>query len=176
MFLVNSRLGRFTAAYSHKHSFSRSYGVILQSSLAIVLSLTLGFSPHLPVSVCGTDTTSIPRAFSRLFTYASGATNALDILYSVSARLNCGGYGFSTVCASATHSCLTLASGLPWADEPAPGNLRFSAITILTQFSLLIPAFSLVYLPTAPFGTASSNIQRSPTPRINTQPKLRLYA
>ena len=27
-------------------SFSLSYGVILQSSLAIVLSLTLGFSPH----------------------------------------------------------------------------------------------------------------------------------
>ena len=46
MFLVNSRLGRFSAAHSHEHSFSRSYGVILQSSLAIVLSLTLGFSPH----------------------------------------------------------------------------------------------------------------------------------
>ena len=176
MFLINSRLSLFTATHLRGLPLSLSYGVNLPSSLTTLLPLALGFSPHLPVSVCGTDTTSIPRAFSRLFTYASGATNALDILYSVSARLNCGGYGFSTVCASATHSCLTLASGLPWADEPAPGNLRFSAITILTQFSLLIPAFSLVYLPTAPYGTASSNIQRSPTPRINTQPKLRLYA
>ena len=33
---------------------SRSYGVILPSSLTIVLSLTLGFSPRPPVLVCGT--------------------------------------------------------------------------------------------------------------------------
>ena len=54
MFLVNSRLGRFSAAHFTEHSFSRSYGVILQSSLAIVLSLTLGFSPHPCVSIFGT--------------------------------------------------------------------------------------------------------------------------
>ena len=36
--------------------FSQSYGVILPSSLTRVLSFTLGFSPHLPVSDCGTDT------------------------------------------------------------------------------------------------------------------------
>ena len=60
MFLVNSRPGRFSAAplsYSSKwirqkgHPFSRSYGVILPSSLTRVLSSTLGFSPRLPVSV-----------------------------------------------------------------------------------------------------------------------------
>ena len=101
-----------------------------------------------------------------------GSTTAIG----VSILKSFDGYGISTVCASATPLGLALASGLPWADDPAPRNLRFSAITILTQFSLLIPAFSLVYLPTAPYGTASSNIQRSPTPRINTQPKLRLYA
>ena len=56
MFLVNSRLGLFTAALFPGHPFFRSYGVILPSSLTIVLSLTLGFSPHLPVSVCGTGT------------------------------------------------------------------------------------------------------------------------
>ena len=59
MFLVNSRLGRFSAAHSHEHSFSRSYGVILQSSLAIVLSLTLGFSPHPCVSIFGTGPQSL---------------------------------------------------------------------------------------------------------------------
>ena len=41
MFLVNSRLGCFTAAPFLEHPFSLSYGVILQSSLAIVLSAHL---------------------------------------------------------------------------------------------------------------------------------------
>lgn len=47
-----------------KHPFSRSYGVILPSSLTRVLSLTLGFSPRLPVSVCGTGTSHLARGFS----------------------------------------------------------------------------------------------------------------
>jgi hypothetical protein len=38
------------------HTFSRSYGVNLPSSLTRVLSSALGFSPCLPVSVCGTVT------------------------------------------------------------------------------------------------------------------------
>ena len=42
---------------------------------------------------------------------------------------------------------LVLGPDLPWADEPSPGNLRFSAAQILTVLSLLIPAFSLVYRP-----------------------------
>ena len=47
------------------HPFSRSYGVILPSSLTIVLSLTLGYSPCPPVSVLGTGTYIIsPRNFS----------------------------------------------------------------------------------------------------------------
>ena len=65
----------------------------------------------------------------------------------MSVCLNFSGYGISTVCASTTPSGLALAPGLPVADEPSHGNLRFSAITILTQFSLLIPAFSLPYSP-----------------------------
>ena len=64
MFLVNSRLGLFTAACFRRHPFSLSYGVILPSSLTIVLSLALGFSPHLPVSVCGTGTYSLISGFS----------------------------------------------------------------------------------------------------------------
>ena len=64
MFLLNSRLGRFSAARFgsalresltyHGHPFSRSYGVILPSSFSTDHSSTLGFSPRLPVSVCGT--------------------------------------------------------------------------------------------------------------------------
>ena len=40
--------------------FFRSYGVNLPSSLTTLLPLALGFSPHLPVSVCGTGTLSSP--------------------------------------------------------------------------------------------------------------------
>ena len=56
MFLVNSRLGLFSAAPLRELPLSRSYGVILPSSLTTLLPLALGFSPHLPVSVCGTGT------------------------------------------------------------------------------------------------------------------------
>src|SRR5690625_45954 len=65
MFLINSRLGLFTAASHHeKHPFSRSYGVILPSSLTRVLPLTCGFSPCLPVLVWGTGTYDLTRGFS----------------------------------------------------------------------------------------------------------------
>ena len=43
------------------HPFSRSYGAILPSSLARILSRALGFSPRLPVPVCGTGTLIAPR-------------------------------------------------------------------------------------------------------------------
>ncbi len=63
MFLVNSRHRHFSATirslyskYTHQgwHPFSRSYGVILPSSLTRVLSNALGYSPHPPVSVYST--------------------------------------------------------------------------------------------------------------------------
>ena len=46
-----------------RHSFSRSYGVILPSSLTTLLPLVLEFSSHLPVSVCGTGTSDIHKTF-----------------------------------------------------------------------------------------------------------------
>ena len=60
-----------------------------------------------------------------------------------------GGYGISTVCASATPLGLTLAPGSLGADEPSSKNLRLSANMILTYFALLIPAFSLLCSPPA---------------------------
>ena len=54
VFLLNSRLGLFTAAPLLERPFSRSYRAILPSSLAMIHSSTLGFSPRLPVSVYGT--------------------------------------------------------------------------------------------------------------------------
>ena len=54
MFLLNSCLGLFSAAWSPRLPFSRSYGDILPSSLAMLLPSALGSSPHPPVSVYGT--------------------------------------------------------------------------------------------------------------------------
>ena len=63
MFLLNSCLGQFSAATFTWHSFSRSYGVILPSSLTMLLPSALGFSPHPPVSVYGTGTIQTIAAF-----------------------------------------------------------------------------------------------------------------
>src|SRR5690606_24411127 len=53
-------LGLFTLP---RHPFSRSYGVILPSSLTRVLPRALAFSARPPVSVCGTGTFSWLEAF-----------------------------------------------------------------------------------------------------------------
>ena len=63
VFLLNSCLSLFSAAHSRGHPFSRSYGVILPSSLTILLPPALGFSPHPPVSVYGTGTYKTIAAF-----------------------------------------------------------------------------------------------------------------
>ena len=128
----------------------------------MLLPFVLGSSPHLPVSVCGTG------MFAQ-DSYAFLASVILDIsLLQFSLRLsarvfplprlssspaslasfkNFGSAGILTCYPSATPFGLTLGPDLPWADEPSPGNLRFSAAQILTVLSLLIPAFSLVFRP-----------------------------
>ena len=77
MFLLNSRLGHFTATPSDSpprgwiillgHHFSRSYVAILPSSLTRVISRTLVFSTRLPVSDCGTGAALLARRFSRQY-------------------------------------------------------------------------------------------------------------
>ena len=141
MFLVNSCLGLFSATNSRWHPFSRSYGVNLPSSLTTLLPMALGSSPHLPVSVCGTGSPNNTHTFSRhlihslrliRLAYARGNQRPVELLRCVSMLNLWTGYGISTVCASTTPRGLALAPGLPWADEPSPGNLRFSAIMIPT--------------------------------------------
>ena len=93
---------------------------------------------------------SLPiRCASLLFfsPFRPGQPSPGSQLLDMSVCLNFSGYGISTVCASTTPFGLALAPGLPREDEPTPGNLRYSAITILPQFSLLIPAFSLLISP-----------------------------
>ena len=141
MFLVNSCLGLFSAAYSRRHPISRNYGVNLPSSLTTLLPLALGSSPHLPVSVCGTGNPDNTHNFSRhkllplrliRLPDARGNHRPVGIRSCVIMLNNWIGHGISTVCASPTPRGLSLAPDLPWADEPSPGNLRFSAIMIPT--------------------------------------------
>ena len=176
MFLVNSCLGLFSVTCSRRHPFSLSYGVILQSSLTMILSLVLGFSPRPPVSVCGTGTSIYLATFlasvnssasllvftprhhpafqSAYFTTLQPHDLATAFHLRVQTILLChciiiylGGTGISTCCPSATAFALALVPDLPWADKPSPGNLRLSTAGVLTQLSLLMPAFSLVYRP-----------------------------
>ena len=57
------------------------------------------------------------------------------------------GTGISTCFPSTTPFGLALGPDLPRADQLYPGNLRYSAVRILTLLSLLIPAFSLLIPP-----------------------------
>ena len=155
----------------------RTYGVNLPSSLTTLLPLVLGFSPHLPVSVCGTGAFTLDSGFScqcgicyfgtliSLPIRPSNLPAAFPARMSTSlgralpsSRLTCppaspllltcnSSTGISTCYPSTTPLGLALGPDLPWADEPSPGNLRFSTVKILTLLSLLIPAFSLLPRP-----------------------------
>ena len=57
------------------------------------------------------------------------------------------GTGISTCYPSTTTLVLALGPDLPRADQLYSGNLRYSALKILTLISLLIPAFSLPDTP-----------------------------
>ncbi len=175
MFLLNSRLGLFSAASIKRHSLSLSYGVILPSSLTTLLPSALGFSPHLPVSVYGTGTYKTIAAFLdsmdsetsllkfrsssyfrngwRFFLssyplYLNGFFHSPIFLSScVPTVLFVCGTGISTCCPSTTAFALALGPDLPREDQLYSGNLRYSAEKILTSLSLLIPAFSLLNSP-----------------------------
>ena len=174
MFLLNSCLGQFSAASSHWHSFSRSYGVILPSSLTMLLPSALGFSPHLPVSVYGTgmyhtiaafldSRNHTLRYFSSLRVTSSDCTadlptsllpclhrsfhSRLPLSTRVPTVLSYHSTGISTCYPSTTPLSLALGPDLPRADQLYSGNLGYSAWRIPTSISLLIPAFSLLKNP-----------------------------
>ena len=119
MFLLNSRLGLFSAALSREHPLFRSYGVNLPSSLTTLLPLALEFSSYLPVSVCGTGFADIHTAFLALIHDCFPLMRSLTTRYQLLANRFKGvpvlksfeGYGISTVCASTTPFGLALAPG-----------------------------------------------------------------
>ena len=141
MFLLNSRLGLFTAA---------SFEAPLLPKLRGHLAEFLNNPSPVGLRILSSSTCvglryghlSIHMSFSRL------QASRTSLLYfdplrpgqptpgfrylNVSACLKFGGYGISTVCASTTPFGLALAPGLPWEDEPSPGHLRFSTIMIPT--------------------------------------------
>ena len=159
MFLLNSCLGHFSAAASLQHPFSRSYGVILPSSLTTLLPPALGFSPHPPVSVYGTGTykaiaafldsqlTSFPTISSvritsslctadlpavRLPRLHAACHPAPALSTYVPTVLSYCSAGISTCCPSTTALALALGPDLPREDQLYPGNLGYSAFKILT--------------------------------------------
>ena len=184
MFLLNSCLSLFSAATSRWHPFSRSYGVILPSSLTMLLPSALGFSPHPPVSVYGTGIVYTIAAFlgttsayfatftslriTPLAYWTDLPTQHLLRLHRLShfrptlsscvpTFLIYNSTGISTCCPSATSFDLALGPDLPRADQLYPGILGYSAKRILTSFSLLIPAFSLLNPPMLLIGTPSAD-------------------
>ena len=174
MFLLNSCLSLFSAAWFPRRPFSRSYGAILPNSLTMLLPSALGFSPHPPVSVYGTGIYETIAAFlggrpvcfatyislhvtplayaadlpaAHLLRLYRSFHSRLTLSFRVPTVLSIDGTGISTCCPSATHFCLALGPDLPRADQLYPGNLRYSAGRIPTFLSLLIPAFSLLIPP-----------------------------
>ena len=140
----------------------------------MLLPSALGFSPHPPVSVYGTGAWQTIAAFldrrGHMLHYFSSLhitssdchadfpTWLLPRLYTafhsvlmlstcVPTVLSYRSTGISTCCPSATLFSLTLGPDFPRADQLYPGDLGYSATRILTLFSLLIPAFSLLSTP-----------------------------
>ncbi len=146
----------------------------MPSSLTILLPSALGFSPHPPVSVYGTGTiytiaafldTSSPASLLIISLPFTSSDCAPDLPNALLPRLDRSFHsrlrlsvcvptvliycstGISTCYPSTTSFDLALGPDLPRADQLYPGNLRYSAVRILTSLSLLIPAFSLLNTP-----------------------------
>ena len=174
MFLLNSCLSLFSAAGFLRHPFSRSYRVILPSSLTMLLPPALGFSPHPPVSVYGTGICHTIAAFLDswnpalryfcslritalhcragfltllLLRLRQSSHSWLAVSFCVPTVLMTDGTGISTCCPSTTLFSLALGPDFPRADQLYSGNLGYSAWRIPTSISLLIPAFSLPNTP-----------------------------
>ena len=141
----------------------------------MLLPPALGFSPHPPVSVYGTGAWQTIAAFLDRRGHMLHYFSSLHITASSHAQRIClqsdylrlagtfhfrpmfpsrvptvllpCGTGISTCCPSATLFSLTLGPDFPRADQLYPGDLGYSATRILTLFSLLIPAFSLLSTP-----------------------------
>ena len=187
-------MGLFAAALSQEHSFSRTYGVFLPSSLATVLSLTLGYSPCPPVSVLVRAVIQFaPEAFLgswphvlRYLLARSLTFHVLHLAYAFhckpAAPLRPKSIHRVTLAFSVTpslalrvqeylpvfHSRLTQGGRtFPW--NPWAFGVQDSHLHLATHTGILSSMLS-----TVPSGTASTCMQRSPT--IPQNPQLRYHA
>ena len=166
----------------------------------MLLPPALGFSPHPPVSVCGTGMCGAIAAFlgTQLMRFPTpvsvhvtapdrGTDLPLPLLlrlyrvllprHALSACvptvLATHSTGISTCRPSATPSGLALGPDSPRADRLYPGNLGYPAGRSPTSLSLLIQAFSLPAPPLLLAGTASAGRQCSSTNHTDMVPELR---
>ena len=175
MFLLNSRLGLFTATTlvapllpklrGHFAEFLNKGSPVRLRILSspTCVGLRYGHRIHTfstfsrqPGFTCFLTLISVPvRLLPYDAYFTASQLTPLDRLYHQPAHaiLLCqcftlyGGTGISTSCPSPTTSVLGLGPDLPWADEPSPGNLGLSTCVFLAHISLLIPAFSLLCSP-----------------------------
>ena len=175
MFLLNSRLGLFSAATfvapllpklrGHFAEFLNKGSLVRLRILSSPTCVGLRYG-HLMIAsafscqpgfTCFATLFSLPIAAppSRPAYFTTVQPNRLNRLYHQPAHaiLLCqrlahiGGTGIYTSSPSPTTIVLGLGPDLPWADEPSPGNLGLSTCRFLACISLLIPAFSLLRRP-----------------------------
>ena len=121
----------------------------------------LDFAPVNP-QPCGKCTSLLPGLGSP--TRLTITALILSFCVTASSTPLCGA-GIYTCCPSPTTSVHGLGPDLPWLDEPSPGNLGHKTPVFLTQVSLLIPAFSLLYRPPVlPLGLHS--VHNAPLPML----------
>ena len=172
--MVNSCLGPFTAASSRWHPFSRSYGVILPSSLERVISRPSVSSTHPPVSVSGTgDNLHRLRAFlGTTLHHAESVDPSQSIQGVASSRASL----LSSSCQSGIinpvsidYACRPrLRSRLTPPRTSLPGEpLGFRGIGFSPMFALLKPTFSLPPRPRLLTLPLHPSAERSPTIHIH---------
>jgi hypothetical protein len=150
VFLVNSRHPRFSAtprrsrreaSHDKGHTFSRSYGVNLPSSLTSVLSRALGYSPRPPESVCGTDDKEAPRAafLGSMGSLSYEAEASPHHLSALSSRLSLSG---------PTNSAYWLEPGFPITRLSIPFSVpaRFNATLVGAGILTCLPSPTLFSL------------------------------
>ena len=116
----------------HNSSFSRHMAHMLRYLSSL----------HITSSDCTADLPTV--LLPRLYRYFH---SRLELCPCVPTVLLLCGTGISTCYPSTTSFDLALGPDLPSADQLYAGNLRYSAVRILTLLSLLIPAFSLLIPP-----------------------------
>jgi hypothetical protein len=123
------------------HTFSRSYGVNLPSSLTSVLSRALGYSPRPPESVCGTDNEEAPRAafLGSMGSLSYEAEASPHHLSALSSRLSLSG---------PTNSAYWLEPGFPITRLSIPFSVpaRFNATLVGAGILTCLPSPTLFSL------------------------------